>query len=184
MPTEISGSTGVNKIQDGTIAQADFASGVGGLYSSIAIIVDSKSADTAGGTFTTGAWRTRDLNTEISDADGIVSIASNQFTLQAGTYTIKWSSSGYRVGRHSSKLRDITAGADVGIATAEYAPSNDDTSTRSFGSSVITISSANVYEIQAQCQSTYNTYGFGVGGGSYTGSTVEYYALVEILKHT
>ena len=30
MPTEISGSTGVNKIQDGTVAQADFASGVGG----------------------------------------------------------------------------------------------------------------------------------------------------------
>ena len=30
MPTEISGSTGVNKIQDGTVQAGDLASGVGG----------------------------------------------------------------------------------------------------------------------------------------------------------
>ena len=37
----------------------------------IAIIADQKSNGTDGGTATNGAWRTRDLNTEISDTDGI-----------------------------------------------------------------------------------------------------------------
>ena len=40
-------------------------------FTSHAIICDQKAGGTAGGTFTEGAWRTRDLNTEITDADGI-----------------------------------------------------------------------------------------------------------------
>jgi len=52
MPTEISGSTGVNKIQDGTVAQADFASNVGGkiikqtVYKNSTRTALSNSADT------------------------------------------------------------------------------------------------------------------------------------------
>mgnify|MGYP007000107383 len=44
-----------------------------GKFSSYAIIADVKASNGNGGTFTTGDWRTRDLNTEISDPDGIVS---------------------------------------------------------------------------------------------------------------
>ena len=51
---------------------------------SIAIIEDQKSAGTAGGTFTSGAWRTRDLNTEVSDPDGIVSTQSSTAGTQNG----------------------------------------------------------------------------------------------------
>ncbi len=65
-----------------TITNSGTASGFG-LFSSYAIIADHKAQNTAGGTFTSGAWRTRDLNTEITDPDGIVSIASDQFTLAA-----------------------------------------------------------------------------------------------------
>ena len=49
---------------------------------------DVKSAGTAGGTFTSGSWQTRTLNTEDSDTGGNCSLSSNQFTLDAGTYEI------------------------------------------------------------------------------------------------
>lgn len=38
---------------------------VGGQMPTVAVFNDTKAANTAGGTFTTGAWRTRDLNTEV-----------------------------------------------------------------------------------------------------------------------
>lgn len=40
-------------------------------------------------TYSSGAWRTVLLNTEEEDADGIVSLSSNLFTLQAGTYEVE-----------------------------------------------------------------------------------------------
>jgi hypothetical protein len=45
-------------------------------------------ANTAGPTYASGAWRTGLLNTEDFDPDGIVSLSSNEFTLQPGTYKI------------------------------------------------------------------------------------------------
>ena len=55
--------------------------GSAGLFSSYAILADVKANSTNGGTFTAGAWRTRDLNTEIADPDGIVSISTDSFCL-------------------------------------------------------------------------------------------------------
>ena len=49
-------------------------------------VSDVKAYNAYGGTFTQGAWRTRDINTEDSDASSICSINSNQITLAAGTY--------------------------------------------------------------------------------------------------
>ena len=74
-----------------------------------AYIVDQKAAATAGGSFTSGAWRTKDLNTEVFDYGGIVSISSNQFTLaNAGTYTIYWRSPALMIEYHISRLYDVT----------------------------------------------------------------------------
>ena len=53
-----------------------------------AIICDEKAHNAHAGTFTSGL-RTRDLNTEIADPDGIVSISNNQFTLSAGDYLMR-----------------------------------------------------------------------------------------------
>ncbi len=56
-----------------------------------AIISDQKTQDTDGGTFSSGDWRTRDLNNTIADPDGIVTIPASEdrFTLQAGSYPIE-----------------------------------------------------------------------------------------------
>lgn len=53
-----------------------------------AVLEDQKATNTAGGAMVATTWTTRDLNTEVVDADGIVSIASNQFTPIAGVYRL------------------------------------------------------------------------------------------------
>jgi hypothetical protein len=47
---------------------------------SVAYIEDQKVQNTAGGTFTSGAWRTRDLNTKVYDTYSICSITKLAFT--------------------------------------------------------------------------------------------------------
>jgi hypothetical protein len=54
----------------------------------IAILRDEKTTGTNGGTSASTTWNARDLNTELYDPGGIVSISSNQFTPIAGDYEI------------------------------------------------------------------------------------------------
>jgi hypothetical protein len=51
------------------------------------LIRDEKAQNTSGGTFTSGAWRTRDLNTKSSDAGTRASITKLAFT-SGGTYEV------------------------------------------------------------------------------------------------
>src|SRR5438128_3200167 len=44
---------------------------------------------------TTGSWVTRVLQTKVSDVGGLCTLASNQFTLTAGTYWIRAIAGGY-----------------------------------------------------------------------------------------
>ncbi len=62
-----------------------WASAAGATY---AIFRDEKSAGTAGGTATNGAFRTRDLNTTSLNTISGASLSSNQVTLPAGTFHV------------------------------------------------------------------------------------------------
>ena len=157
-----------------------FAADSGGKIASYAIICDEKSSLTSAGTFTSGDWRTRDLNTEITDADGIVSISSNQFTLQAGTYLIKASAPAYYVYDHMIKLYNVTASADIAFGTSEYTGHASGVQTRSFLVARITISAATTFEIRHKCINTKTNNGFGEA----TGLGVEKYLIVEIYKES
>lgn len=166
-----------NNIVLGTDGTTTISSRVG--KSSYAIIADQKTQNTGGGTFTSGAWRTRDLNTEITDPDGIVTISSNQFTLAAGSYLIRWTAPAYRVDYHQTRLYNITAttavsvGASMYSGTAgAYAPSP------SIGAARVTLSGTTVFEIQHYSSATYATSGFGLA----CGFGAEQYTLVEIFK--
>ena len=52
-------------------------------------IQDQKPQGTHGGTFTSGAWRTRDLNTVLTNTITGASLATNQITLPAGKYYVE-----------------------------------------------------------------------------------------------
>lgn len=155
------------------------AIGGGGLFSAMAIIEDQKSASTPGGTFTSGAWRTRDLNTEVSDSAGIVSISSNQFTLGAGTYLIKASAPANTVSRHKAALYNVTDASYAAYGTSEFAWASDNDTTRSKISAVITIAGSKAFEIRHQCETTAATLGFGFSSNF---SVTEIFTRVEIYK--
>ncbi len=168
-PTITLPTANINFATDGSDGQFLKTNGSGtlsfdtaGLFSSYAVICDKKAQDVDGGTFTSGDWRTRDLNHEITDPDGIVSISSNQFTLGAGTYFIRWFAPAFRCGRHQSRLYDITGSAVIQYGRSCNADTGGDGDmTDSDGFSRVTITSDNVYEIQHKCSTTEPTIGLG-----------------------
>jgi len=153
----------------------------GGLFSSYAIICDQKTSGTVSGTFTSGSYQTRDLNTEITDPDGIVSISSNEFTLGAGSYLIEWSAPAQWVTAHKSRLYDVTGTAEVQLGAPEYSHSTYPTSNVSLGSARVSPSGSNAYRIEHRCQTTRSTNGFG-NAASFGDN--EIYTIVRIFKES
>lgn len=200
MPVSINGQTGVvtglavGGLPDGTVdadtlasnavTSGKLASGVGGKFASFAIICDRKSNGTNGGSLTPGAWRVRDLNHEIADADGIVSISSNRFTLQAGTYLIKANAPQYGRGYHALRLYNYTDSNTIADGQSNFANYNDNIYNSAFVWGRTTISSAKEFEILHRCSESSggNSNGGGVAAGG--GFTVNYeiYTVVEIYK--
>jgi hypothetical protein len=147
---------------------------------SVAIIADVKAYNVNGGTFTQDAWRTRDLNTELDDPSNIVTITSNQFTLQAGTYLVEWSAPAFKVAKHSSRLQNITDATTEELGTAQYNLQTMDTVIPTTGACVVTLSSAKAFEIQHYCTLTKNSNGLGAESSISGQNSV--YTLVKIHK--
>ena len=141
-------------------------------------VSDLKAATTDGGTFTLGAWRTRNLNTEDSDDGGHCVLAANQITLVAGTYICAIQCPAYNVQRHKARLQNITDGATVIMGSNEYA-SNVSASTNSFIVGQFTLAAAKVMEVQHRCQTTMNNQGFGLASSF---GVDEIYTVAEFWK--
>lgn len=144
-------------------------------------ISDTKSAGTAGGGFTSGAWQTRTLNTEDSDSAGIASISSNQINLQAGTYRVRANAPGYYCAYHKAVLYNVTDAADTLIGSSEYSPAvgQDQAQSQSHICGEFTIASAKAFEIRHRCTTTRGTDGFGAAVNF---GVSEVYTVVEIWK--
>lgn len=145
------------------------------------LIQDQQSIGTDDGTFTSGAWRTRTLNTVVSDAGGhIVSLGSNQIVLDAGTYRASITAPAYEVNNHAAKLYDITDSADVLLGTSEVSgvTATNGATTRSIITGRFTIAASKSLEVQHQCGTTRATDGFGHAGSIQT----EIYTIVELWK--
>jgi hypothetical protein len=145
----------------------------------IAILNETQTSGTAGGTFTNGAWRTRTLNTTEIDQIGIT-LSSNQFTLPAGTYEIRAKAPAYSVLNHKARLQNITDSTTAIIGSSEYCfISGTPSCTSSEVIGLITISASKVFEIQHYCNTTGTTNGFGVPASF---SVSEIYTQVVIRK--
>jgi len=144
---------------------------------SYAVIADQKAYNVNGGDFSAGADRTRDLNTELSDADNIVSISSNQFTLQAGTYIIRWQTISHAAVNGTVSWLYNTSDSTEDITGSPTYGGND---ALSIGKGKITIAGAKVFEIRHRSTGSQASSGFGQChniSGHYN-----YYTIVEILK--
>lgn len=145
----------------------------------IATLSDVKSSGTGGGTFTSGAWQTRTLNT-ISDPTGIVtSLSSNQFVLPAGEYYIYATAPAAVVGPHKAIIRNITDSTDALLGESSYADVPNLGASSSIVQGSITISSPKTFELRHRCSTTFASNGFGVTNGF---GVNEVYSQVKIQK--
>ena len=150
-----------------------------GLFESIAVISDTKTQNTAGGTTTgSGTYDTRDLNTEDFDPDGIVSISSNQFTLGAGTYVIDYWTTSYACEHTKARLRDITNGVVRSYSDNGYARNTNAHHQIVRGIARVTITGNTVYEIQMAADLSQGSTGMGTA----TNIDDEVYTRVIIYK--
>ena len=130
-------------------------------------IVDNKGSTIAGGSSIAGT-QTRELNTIEYDRDGIVTLASNQFTLAPGKWRIIFSAPAYKCGGHQAMLVDVTAGnTTAAVGTAEFTSTGSGvTASRSFGTLEVELTSNNVYRIDHWTETSKSTDGLGVTDGS------------------
>jgi hypothetical protein len=152
--------------------------GGGGLHSDYALIRDEKAQNTSGGTFTAGAWQTRDLNTEVFDTGGHVSVASNQITLTAGTWFVRASAPGFAVNRHQLRLQNITDAGTLIVGTSMHAAQSNNVCSLATLEGRFTSLATKVLELQHRCETTLATRGLGVEGNF----TTEVYAVIELWK--
>jgi hypothetical protein len=130
---------------------------------SVAIVQEQQTSGTNGGTFTSGAWRTRVLNTEVIDADNIVSISSNQFTPVSGDYIIIGSSPAHRAGAHKTQVYNATtASAVISGSSSRTRTASDSSQTNSDFVGTFTANGTDAYEIQHQCNNTQANNGLGI----------------------
>ena len=151
----ISKSSYLNTIRSEIVA-------LNGAFPRFATLSDVKAANTAGGTFTSGSFGIRTLNT-LSDPTGFVTLSSNQFTLQPGEYYFEGSAPAYGVDGHIAKLTNASLASDLIIGTSEFSDAVAATAsqTRSIIQGYVTIDIPTVFDIQHRCTTTAATSGLG-----------------------
>ena len=150
-----------------------------GLFSSYAVVTDEKSNGTDGGTFSNGAWRQRDINTEKFDPDGIVSVSGNEITLVAGTYYIEVAAPAYGTTRHMAKIYSISSPSQDWYGENAFAHGSHYATTHSFVRARIVCSGARTLGIAHRCETSRSNTGFGVACSF---GNVETYTIVKIFK--
>jgi hypothetical protein len=151
----------------------------GGGGATYAVFQDNK-ASGGGGTFTSGAWQTRDLQT--SQFNGITgcSLASNQITLAAGTYIVNAMAPAGFVTQHQTRFYNITDSSTAIIGGNAYnADGSANADTYSALQGAFTIAGSKVFELQHQCSLTRAGTGFGTNNAFGVG---EVYSIITIAK--
>ena len=145
-----------------------------------AIFHDAKADTVAGGTFTSGAWRTRDLNTSQFNNITSCSLASNQITLPAGSYQIWGFAPAFDVNRHQARFQNITDTSTTILGMSSYtrAGANAQTGYASI-QGAFTIAGTKTFEFQHRAETTGSNNGFGVSADLGSG---EIYAQITISK--
>lgn len=175
----VTDGAGSGTFQKITSSQLDATSGGNAFGSNYLHVQDQKASGTAGGTFTSGAWRTRTLNTSLQNNITGASLASSQITLPAGTYYAEGWAGGREIGVHQVKLYDVTSATDLVLGVQECATSG---TTSIYSCSRVagwfTLAGVKLVELRHRCTTTRSTDGFGMTHGFGT----EVYADVKVWK--
>lgn len=112
------------------------------------IIQDRKTNGTNGGAngVSVNTWATRELNTLVLNRGSLVSLASDQFTLPAGTYYIEWKSPIYGAAM-GTRLYNVSDASVEEIGDVAYA-SSVTTNQYSTGQALVTLTASKTFRIE------------------------------------
>ncbi|RVD40993.1 hypothetical protein EN742_11300 [Mesorhizobium sp. M4A.F.Ca.ET.020.02.1.1] len=140
-----------------------------------AIIEDQKAAGTNGGGATAGSWQIRDLNTEVRDPFGLITVSSNTFTATVAGW-VEWSAPSWAVGLMQTRLYNVTDAVVAAYGSSERSGFGSDGVTRSFGAAPII--AGKTYRLEHRVESTRGTTGYGYAnnfGGTEVYSRVQFW---------
>ena len=145
----------------------------------VAIIQDQKASNTASGEAATGSWGTRDL-TVIKGESWFVTLDTNKFTLEPGTYEIFATAPFYKCEEIQLRLYDVTNSVATDYGQVQYARSANYGTVTTNLMAFKTVTASTEYRLEYRVGSTMATNGLGAGNNSWGGVMV--YAQVKIRK--
>jgi hypothetical protein len=127
-------------------------------------VVDEKPAGTNAGTFTSGAWQTRVINTVKTNEIAGASLSTNQITLAVGEYFLIARAPARSTNKHKMRWRNITDAADTLQGTTSVCTSGQAVETHGNVSGRFTVStSSKAFELQHRAETTRSADGLGSG---------------------
>jgi len=139
---------------------------------------EQESDSTAGGTSTGSSWNTRVLNQE-SDPYGIVTLSSNRFTLEAGTYVIRVHAPAYKPTSHRLRIYNYSDSSTEHLGTNYHIDSAVNATDIAEVSGLVTISAQKTFQVDHWIENGVTSNGLGTASGD---SEVEVYTTVEIIQ--
>lgn len=135
-----------------------------------AVLADQKSAGTSPGSISAGSWVTRDLNTEVSDPQGIVPAPSGNTFTPAYDCVCEWTVPSHRTDAFQSRLFNVTDNVITGVGMSSYASNSGLTSNTSYG--IAPVVAGKRYRVENRCATT-GAGGFADGYGTEQYTTVK-----------
>jgi hypothetical protein len=183
IPTKASSADAVAGTDD-----EKFLTSVGGVaavkthspFLKFAYFEDRKTANTNGGSRSSGGYVTRTLNTTGYNGITGASLSSNQVTLPAGTYIAEGSCPAYRVGVHKCRLYDVTATAVLAYGTSTVAGAADLVQSVSTVFTRFTIASSSAIRLEHSLDTTTSSADYGLAAnltGEEVYSTLRFWKL-------
>ncbi len=148
--------------------------------SNMTLVVDKKTAGTPGGSFITGNWRVRDLNTILFGAQNIRGVTNNTVQIHSSPYLYFGWAPANSVDRHQTRVEDTTNNDIIESGSTVTANALNTHASNSIFSGFIPAKSPPVdITVFHRCDTTKNTDGFGIAG---FGPQEEIYAVIFLLK--
>ena len=135
-------------------------------FADIAIFNETQASGTTGGTFTSGSYVKRTLNTTVVNNITGCTLTSSVISLPAGTYQVFASAPAFQVGSHQTKLRNTTDSTDIQIGSTEFNNTSGlDAQTNSTVQTVFTLAATKNIELQHRCGTTSTKFVLGAQAG-------------------
>ena len=163
----------------GDVLTAAQLNGVVDNFADIAIFNETQANGTEGGTFTSGSFVKRTLNTTVVNNITGCSIASSVITLPAGTYFVSALAPALQVSNHKLRLQNTSDATTIAIGTNNSTAAANTVQTTATLVTCFTLAASKTIELQHRCATTAATYGLGTQNGF---SVSEIYSSITIAR--